>query len=197
MKNLISRESEKQPAFGWMKSRLFVAAMCFISITCACIAQDMAVAEVSTPSPHDLTEAPVAHTAAVFDFSLAQAQQVNILAEMKANYPHLYSRYNSGRRMKTTGWILTGTGIGAFVVAVGAIAAAVEEDDDELGAIGAVSLVAGIGLVGAGIPILCVGGAKKRGAVREFNRQYNSSQLQSPHFQINLYPKRVGLAYVF
>jgi len=99
--------------------------------------------------------------------------------------------------MQTAGWILTGTGIGSFVLGLGVIGVGAEEDDDEIIGGGAVIMTAGIALMGAGIPILAIGGGKKRRALREFNRQYYSSESPSPYFQINMYPKRVGLAYVF
>ena len=122
---------------------------------------------------------------------------VNVLAEMRANYPALYSQYSSGKRMKTTGWILTGTGIGSFVVGLAMMGAGVEEDDLDLAGVGGVFFVASPFLIGAGVPILAVGGSKKRRALRSFNMQYHSSQTPSPHFQFNVYPNRVGLAYVF
>ena len=193
----IIRESKKRSTVCLTESRLFLLAMCLIAITCTCFAQDTPVAEVSNPSPPDRTEPALSPAAPVFTYGAAQQRPVNILAEMRANYPDIYSRYQSGRRMKTAGWILTGTGIGAFIVGIAAVGVAIEEDDDEIGAAGAVCLVTGTACLAAGIPVLAVGSGKKRRALRDFNSQYYSTQSRSPHLQLNLYPGKVGLAYVF
>ena len=198
MNNSMIKESGKRLMGSFPKSRLLLA-MCFIAITCACFAQDMFIAEDSTPSAPDQTVSTTSQAGTPFDYTygIMQLQPVNRLTVMKSNYPALYSQYSKGRRMKTAGWILTGTGIGSFVLGIGLVAVAVEEDDDEIGAVGALSLVGGIAFMGAGIPILAVGGGKQRRALREFDRQYYSSESSSPYLQINLYPNRVGLAYVF
>ena len=179
-------------------SRLLLA-MSFIAISCACFAQDMFIAEDSNPSASDLTVSTTTQTGAPFDYTygIMQLQPVNRLAVMKANNPALYSQYSKGRRMKTAGWILTGTGICSLIASIGLVAVAIDEDDDEIGAAGAVLLVGSIAFLGAGIPILAVGGGKQRRALREFDRQYRVSESPSPYIKLNLYHNRVGLAYVF
>jgi hypothetical protein len=99
--------------------------------------------------------------------------------------------------MKTAGWVMTGVGIGSFVVGLSAIVVGDDEGDDDLMAGGAVLVATGTVLMAVGIPILAVGGGQKRRALREFERQYYTSNPPASYFQLNLYPNKVGLAYVF
>ena len=128
-------------------------------------------------------------------YRAAKSPPVNILAEMKANYPALYSQYISGRKMTTFGGFLMLAGIATLSVGIATLEGG---DPLELGEDAGIPLVVfGTGLTGGGFGIMVGGGSKKRRAVRAFNRQYYSSQSSSPHFQFNVYPNRVGLAYVF
>ena len=169
MNNSIIRKSGKRLTVGIPKSRLLWA-VCFIAVTCACFAQDVFIAEDSYPSAPDQTVSTTTQMAAPFlsNYGIEQMQQpVNRVAIMRSHYPALYAQYSSGRRMQTVGWILTGTGIGSFVLGLGVIGVGVEEDDDDIIGGGAVIFTAGVALMGAGIPILAVGGGKKRRALRE------------------------------
>jgi cytochrome c biogenesis factor len=118
----------------------------------------------------------------------------NILADMKAYSPALYSQYKSGKRMATSGSILTG--VGGVSAGLGAVFVLMNRSGEMVN-VGYGFLVMGSLSAAAGVSILIVGGSKKNNAVRNFNRQYYSSQPSSPHFQFNVYPNRVGLAYVF
>ena len=119
------------------------------------------------------------------------------LHEMQINYPRLFSQYNAGRRMKSAGWALTGTGIGAFVLGIAIGVDGEERCDDQQIEAGAAITAVGIVLVATGIPILAVGAGQRRRALKAFNNQYYISERPASQFQLNVYPNRVGLAYVF
>ena len=139
-----------------------------------------------------------AQTARSSNSGMAQNQRpVNIIDEMRVNYPNLYQQYASGRRMKTAGGVLTGVGIGSFVLGLVVMVVGEDEGDDEMLAGGAVLFTTGTVLLAVGIPVLAVGGGKQRRAINEFNRQYYSAKSPAPYFQFKLHPNRVGLAYVF
>ena len=116
-----------------------------------------------------------------------------VLAEMKSYYPALYSQYRSGRNISRPGWVLLITGCvfygtsilwynyGGFVF-------------DEV--FGAMNMAIGTACLVTSTPFLIIGGIKKRSAIKAFNRQPYSS-LQIPQFQLNVYSKSVGIAYVF
>jgi len=122
----------------------------------------------------------------------------NLLADMQTHSPALYSRYKSGKRMAITSGVLTGIGVGSAVI--GAIIFG--SGDEEAGTryvmedVGGAFIIIGSLSAITGVPILIVGASKKNNAVRNFNRQYYSSEAV-PQFQFNMYPNRIGLAYVF
>jgi len=152
----------------------------------------------STPVTSTQTAPASAQTTKVSASGVTQpARNINMVNEMRVNYPALYSQYASGRRMKTAGGVMTGVGIGSFILGIAVMAVGVEEDDDDMIGGGAVIFTAGTVLMAVGIPVLAVGGGKQRRAIREFNRQYYSAQSPSPYFQLKLHPNRMGLAYVF
>ena len=126
--------------------------------------------------------------------SAVKSKPVNTVAEMKVNYPSLYSQYSSGRKMVPGGLIMMLTGIASLSVGI----ATLEDDPLQIGDdFGIPFVVLGAALTVTGFSIMLSGGIKQTRAVNEFNRQYYSSHSSSPSFQINVYPKRVGLAYVF
>ena len=120
----------------------------------------------------------------------------NLIEEMKYRDPELYSKYAAGKKTKTTGWIVSGAGIG--IIAGGAVWAVMgmKWDDSEVIKQGAIIAGAGAVITVVGIPIIASGGKKKKSAIEEYNNQYYS-RLSSPHFQFNLYPGRAALALVF
>jgi len=121
----------------------------------------------------------------------------NLLEEMKRRDPDLYSKYAAGKKTKTTGWIVSGTGIA--VIAGGAVWAVMgmQWDDSDVIKQGAIIAGAGAVITGVGIPVIMKGSKKKKSAIEEFKSQYYSSDSTSPYFRINLYGDRVGLAFVF
>ena len=161
--------------------------------------------EHESPTPATPAQTPAASVQTTTPETPAQASSVaqskprpvNILTEMKVNYPEIYASYSSGKRMKTTGWVLTGVGAGAFFGGLAMCIAGEEDGDDELIGAGVLVFLAGTASMCTGVPFLIVGGVKKKTALNRFNRQYYSAQPPAPHFQMNVYPNRIGLAYVF
>jgi len=116
---------------------------------------------------------------------------VNLLGEWN-NYPELYHQYMRGKKHTRTGWVLAGTG-SAFAT----LGCYLANKDDMRGTIlGILYIEAGILCLVTSAPFFISGGVKKSRAVKEFNRQYYSSN-PSPYFQLNMYPDRMGIAYVF
>jgi len=150
----------------------------------------------TTPERNQQSAVTTSRTSQTNSTGTRRLSTAEMLAEMQANYPALYSKYNSGRRMKTTGWVLTGTGIAAFVIGFGVLVDGAENEEYEQADAGALIFTAGVGLIAGGVTTLAIGSGKRRRALNAFKNQYYSSE-QSPHFQFNVYPNRVGLAYVF
>jgi hypothetical protein len=63
--------------------------------------------------------------------------------------------------------------------------------------LGIFSTVASIGCLGVGIPVKITGANRRKSALREYCNQHYSALQPNPHFQINLYQKGAGIAYVF
>ena len=122
---------------------------------------------------------------------------VNILDEMRVNYPALYSQYMKGKKHSRTGWVLFGTG-GAFLAFGCYLFSRMNTEGGDIRAawIGIPSIEAGALCLVASAPYFISGSIKKNRAVEEFNRQYYSST-PSPRFQLNVYPNKIGIAYVF
>jgi len=140
-----------------------------------------------------------------------------VLTDMKTNHPELYLQYRSGKKMQRTGIIMTGTGGGIFVI--GALFSIFPDTSEgnatmsvfgiEIGEIGTdgdhsglrkagpVLMVAGAASLSVGLPVMIVGGKKKKQTVKDFKNQYYLLQQPSSYFQMNLHPNRVGIAYVF
>jgi hypothetical protein len=114
------------------------------------------------------------------------------------DYPDLYRQYRSGKRKATIGTALLITG-GVFMVGgVAAAFAAVDEENDELGAAGAGVLLLGTAAVSVGIPFMIVGNIRKGKASRAYRRAISETQPQeTPHLQLNLYGNGAGLSFVF
>jgi len=124
-------------------------------------------------------------------------QPEKISDEMRTRNPEMYSQYTSGKKMKTTGWVLTGTGVGAVVCGIAVLGAGMKYDDAQLIKGGTTLSVAGAVITGAGVPTLIIGGNKKKKALNNFNSQSKTSNTSSPHFQFNLYPNKAELAFIF
>jgi hypothetical protein len=69
--------------------------------------------------------------------------------------------------------------------------------DEDAKIAGIAMIVAGELCLVASVPMFIIGGSKRNRAVRNLKRQYDSSQSALPHLQLNVYPGRVGMAYVF
>ena len=123
-----------------------------------------------------------------------ELRNINVLNEMKSNYPAMYSQYRSGQRMRTTGWILLSAGATVFAFDVYWLRE--EAFDLPTVTLGVFLMVGSIGCIVTSIPFHIIGGNKKNHAIKEFTRQNYSSHTWS-HFQLNVYPNRVGIAYVF
>ena len=116
----------------------------------------------------------------------------NLLTDMQTYSPALYSQYKSGKKSQTIGWILLGGGTGMVIGGIACFA-----DEFPLEALGATFLLVGTSCLVTSVPMLIIGGSKKSRAVGAFGRQYQLTQSVTPHFQMNVYTNRVGLAYVF
>ena len=114
----------------------------------------------------------------------------NLLTDMQTYSPALYSQYVSGKKLATTGWIFLGSGVAANIVGILMFTA-----DENI--LGTAWIVAGEIFLATSVPLLIIGGSRKNRSVRTFNSQYQITQSDSPHFQMNVYPNRVGIAYVF
>ena len=119
----------------------------------------------------------------------------NILVDMKTNHLAIYRQYKKGMSLRTTGWIVAGSGV--IVAALASWETFNEATNDKERRRGYIGMAAGGFFVCTGVPLFIVGGNKKNCALDEFNRQYYSSQPANPHFQMNVYPNGVGLAYKF
>ena len=135
-----------------------------------------------------------------------------VLVDMKTHNPDMFSQYQSARKKQRTGIILTGIGGGLFLA--GAIVSVLPEDangkinmwpyvyetDAEkraLRTVGVVYMVGGATCLSVGLPLLIAGGKNKKQIFRDFMDQYYFSQQPSSYFKMNIYPNRVGVAYVF
>jgi len=116
---------------------------------------------------------------------------------LRDNYPDLYRKFHSGMSLgsvgkgfSTSGWILTGVGIGGIIV--GAVA-----DVDEVVLLSLLSVTLGQTFVITSIPLRAIGGAQKKAVQNYYKRNYMGQAQSQGNFQVNFYPNAVGLAYVF
>ena len=124
----------------------------------------------------------------------------------------MYSQYQSGKKKQITGIIMTGVGGG--VLMMGAIFSMIpdagsgevkmgpyiiETDGDFSGLrkAGPILMVAGAVGLSVGLPVMITGLKKKKQTFQDFKNQYYLSQQPSSYFQMNIYPGRLGIAYVF
>ena len=119
-------------------------------------------------------------------------QAKTVQAQMRANYPVLYSQYRIGVNFSRTGMILLGSG-GTFCAA-----GLYMINKDEIPALwfGIILVDVGVSYVITSVPFFVIGEIKKSRAFKEFNRLYYPPKAL-PHFQLNVYPNRMGIAYVF
>ena len=71
------------------------------------------------------------------------------------------------------------------------------EDHSGLRKAGPILMVAGAVGLSVGLPVMIVGGKKKKQTFQNFKNQYYSVQQPPSYFQMNIYPNRVGISYVF
>ena len=124
----------------------------------------------------------------------------------------LFSQYQSGKRMQRTGIIMSGIGGGLIVtggilsiipdadrtnVTMGPYVIETGGDNSDLRKAGPFVMAAGAICLSVGLPVMIVGRNKKNQTFQEFKNQYYLSQQPSSYFQMNIYPNRVGIAYVF
>lgn len=180
--------------------------VCFISLANISFAQDVIVTKDSSAINTKVTEENVVSV------KTPVPRSREILADMKIYNPEMYSQYRSGKKMQRTGIILTAIG-GGFVLMGGIFALIPDTSDGEitiwpyvietggdhsgLRTAGAVLMIGGAACLAVGLPVMIVGGKKKKQTFRDFKNQHYLSQQPSSHFQFNLYSNRVGLAYVF
>ena len=163
----------------------------------------------ATPTPVQTTESNTQATEMRTQSNLASTQTTQAynpynrrltnaekLREMQINYPALFSKYNAGRKMRTTGWVLTGTGLAAIFIGAAVGVDGDDKGDEDQSAGGFAVFTAGVGLVAGGVTVLAIGAGTRRRALRAFDSQYYSKQPTS-QFQLNVHPNSVGLAYVF
>ena len=182
-----------------MKIRLLLV-VCFIAVTGFCFAQNVVTQDSGQSMGNNLEKAkkPVIPSGRT------------ILADMKANNPVMYSQYQSGKKMQRNG--IVWTGIGGGIVIIGAICSVIPDtegtttmgsyvfeggmDNSGLRMAGNVMMVTGAVCLSVSIPVMIVGGKRKKHTFQDFKNQYYLSQ-PSSYFQMNIYPNRVGIAYVF
>ena len=189
-----------------MKMRLLSVA-CFIALTSVCFAQNVATRDSVQTTDRNLrsVKKPVIPSGKV------------ILADMKTNHPDVYLQYQSAKKKQRTGIIMTGVGGGVFLagtifsmipdtgegnatvsifgIKIGDIKT--EGDHSGLRKAGPVLMVAGGACLAFSIPAMIVGGKQKKRTFRDFRNQYYLSKQPSSYFQMNIYPNRIGISYVF
>jgi len=181
-----------------MKMRsLFVAY--FVVLTSACFAQNVGTQD--SDKNLGIAKKPVIPSGRT------------VVADMKANHPEMYSQYKSGKKMRTTGTILTGVGGYLFVLGtvysfipdtdgdttfmLGPVTTTTDGDNSALRKAGPVLMVAGGISLAVGLPVMIGGGKKRKQTLHDFKNQYYLSQQPSPYFKMNVYSNRMGIAYVF
>ena len=161
-------------------------AMCFITLTHTSFAQAT------------FTQATTVYAQTLQANTTMQSKSL-IISEMQSNYPALYSQYMKGKKQTKTGWMLFS--IGTPCLAFGSYMMYSNINRNEGGAIvamvvGLPYMYAGVSCLAISVPFFIIGGVNKNFAVKEFKEQYYSSKA-SPYFQLNVYPNRMGIAYVF
>jgi len=179
-------------------------ATCLIAVTGVCFAQNVVIQD--------------SVQAADKNFGPAKKPVIpsgrTILADMKTNHPDVYSKYYSAKKKQINGTVWTG--IGGGITVIGAILSIIpdgkkgtttmgsyvfvnegEVDNSDVRKAGVVIMVAGAACLSVSIPVMIVGGKQKKRTFQDFRNQYYLSQQTSSYFQMNVYPNRVGIVYVF
>jgi len=133
-------------------------------------------------------------------FSCIEKNPEDLIPEMKTINYALYKNYVNGGRMTNMGRAYTIFGGCTFTLGIIVIVRSLNmEDEDEaviIYKLGYATTIVGAASLGAGIPIWIVGKNKRNSALRDYCQLYSTSSTM-PHFRLNLYSNRVGLAYVF
>jgi len=175
---------------------------CFIAVTGVCFAQNIIAQDsVQTADTNfEKVTKPVI------------LSKKNILTDMKAYNPEMYSQYRSGKKTQITGIAMIGAGVGFILtgaifsnipdtekgnVTVSIFGIDVNGDHSGLRKARPVLMVAGVAGLSAGFPVMITGKKKKKQTLQDFKNQYYLSQPPSSYFQMNIYPNGAGIAYVF
>jgi hypothetical protein len=141
-------------------------------------------------------------TLSLTDYNLLTKREIKqfVIPEMKSNYPELLAQHNTGKTMAYTGAAVTL--IGAACLAYTAIGYFSWDEgsgegmkDSHMNA-----MYVGIPLALGGITLVAIGEMKSKRAFNDFAYRMSESsvsQLPKPYFRLNVYPNRVGIAYVF
>ena len=184
--------------FNRMKIRLLLIAY-FIAVTGVCFAQNVVTQDSVQTTGENLENAkkPVIPSGRI------------ILQDMKANNPALFTQYQNGKSQQRKGMILTCVGGGliegaAFAFIMSDITKNPSVLDGTVYYDSTTWLITGVVMSSAGVVIGTIGLSNmfrgknsKNRAFQDFKNQYYFSQQPSPYFQMNIYPNRVGIAYVF
>ena len=185
-----------------MKIRL-LSVVCFIVFTSTSFAQETFEKESIKPATYPQVPKVPTQTSETMNNS-EKKRPVDlsiILADMEAYNYTLYKRYKSGVKMVKYGRPLAIFGGCVFILGMSGML--ISEDiknesyANNMFVYGYLSMVVGIYTLGAGIPIWIIGSNKSNRAIGNFSKNYYSSQSHFPHFQINIYKNKIGLAYVF
>ena len=114
---------------------------------------------------------------------------------LKEAPPLLYQQYKNGRQMTGFGLALTITG-GVAMGTGGVIALFSNMFQYGILTESVVLFAIGGTCLSTGIPLMIIGGAKKRNAYNTFRKEYPVKQT-IPNFQLNLHVNGLGFAYVF
>ena len=180
-----------------MKIRILLI-VCFIAVTGFCLAQNVVTQD------SDQTMVKMNNTNQL----MIPSGRI-ILQDMKANNPVLFTQYQNGKNQQRKGMILTCVGGGLIGgTAFAFFMSDVTKNSSVFDGTGyddsATWLVTGVIMSSAGVVIGTIGLSNmnrgknsKNRAFQDFKNQYYLSQQPSSYFQMNIYPNRVGIAYVF
>ena len=159
---------------------------CFIAVTGVCFAQNVVMQDSVQTTGENLEtmKKPIIPSGRT------------ILADMKTNNPAMYSQYRSGIKMQKTGIIMIVAG-GAIIYFDFAYFLISDMYQPHISTAVSTLFVAGAVVLSVGLSVMIVGGKKKRQTFQDFKNQYYLSPQTSSYFQLNIYPNRVGIAYVF
>ena len=181
--------------------RIIIIVGCLIALTYVCFAEDVVVEKDSCITNTEATEVNVEN------FKYKDFQRTTQLRPYKNEGqrflneapPLLLQQYQDGKQMVGVGLLLTITG-GSTIVMTSAVAFVLTVFsfgfyDIPTNTVVALYAVGGVCL-SIGIPLLAIGGAKKRNAFNTFRKEYPATKTIS-NFQLNLHSNGLGFAYVF